>query len=251
MSQLDLAHSAEVSSRHVSFLETGRSHPSIEMVLLLAETLDVPLRDRNELLRAAGFDGRYAEPTIDDALDGVLGTALSTMLDHHEPFPLVVVDRLYRIVRTNRAANRLLTLGGFALDADELNLLEVMFDQAARDRLANWDDAASTALRRLQREVFHRPQDTELQALLDRLIATPGVPEAWRQPDFDTPDEPMLALEIELNGALLSFLTTITAFNAPRNVTLDELRIESWFPLDDRTTQACRRLLADDETENA
>lgn len=246
MSQLDLAHSAEVSSRHLSFLETGRSHPSIEMVLLLAETLDVPLRDRNELLRAAGFDGRYAEPTIEDALDGVLGTALSTMLEHHEPFPLVVVDRLYRIVRTNRAAFRLFALGGFRLDGSELNLLDAMFDPAARERIVNWSDAASTALRRLQREVFHRPQDAELQSLLDRLITTPGVPEAWRQPDLDTPDEPMLALDLELGGETLSFLTTITAFNAPRNVTLDELRIESWFPLDDATGAACHRLLADD-----
>ncbi len=252
MSQLDLAVTAEVSARHISFLETGRSQPSVEMVLLLAETLDVPLRDRNELLRAAGFAAQYAEPSIDEALDGALGLTLQTMLDHHEPFPLIVVDRLYRVIRTNEAAARLMLLGGFPLPPDgELNLLDVMFDPAGREKITNWDHAAGSALRRLQREVFHYPQDEELQALLDRLVAAPGTPDSWRRPDPSAPSDPTVTLEIEIDGQVFLFLTTITTFNAPSNVTLDELRIESWFPLDEATAAACRMLLADESLGQA
>ena len=247
MSQLDLAVTAEVSARHISFLETGRSQPSVEMVHLLTETLGVPLRDRNELLRAAGFPPQYDEPSIDDALDGALGLTLQTMLDHHEPFPLVVVDRLYRVVTSNQAAARMMTLGGFPLpEQGELNLLDIMFDPAARDLMMNWDQAATTALRRLQREVFLHPQDDELQALLDRLVETPGVPESWRRPDPSAPNDPTVTLELRLKDTVFLFLTTVTTFNAPSNVTLDELRIESWFPLDEPTKEACRMLLSDD-----
>ena len=243
MSQLDLALAAEVSSRHISFLETGRSQPSVEMVLYLAETLDVPLRERNDLLRAAGFEAHYAEPTVDDVLDGSLGLALEAMLEHHEPFPLIVVDRLYRVVRTNRAAARLFELVGLKLGRNEVNLLKVMFAAEGAELIPNWEEVAVEALRRLQRELLHRPQDEEMQALLADLLATPGIPDSWRQPDPGTPSDPQLTLELRVGEATLSFLTTITAFNAPNNVTLDELRIESWFPLDAETTAVCDHLL--------
>ncbi len=212
------------------------------MVLYLAETLDVPLRERNDLLRAAGFEGRYAEQTVDETLDGSLGVALTAMLDHHEPFPLIVVDRLYQIVRTNRAARLLLELGGLDLGHGDINLLRVMFGAEVREIMPTWDEVACDALRRLQRELLHRPQDDGLQELLAELLAAPGVPEAWRQPDPAAQNDPHLTLDLRVGHTTLSFLTTITAFNAPNNVTLDELRIESWFPLNTETADACRQL---------
>ena len=130
MSQLDLSLAAEVSARHISFLETARSRPSVEMVLTLAETLDVPLRNRNELLRAAGFGARYPEPGIDALLAGPLGITIETMAAHHEPFPLIVIDRTYRVLRLNGAARALIALTGADPDADDLNLVRLVVDPA-------------------------------------------------------------------------------------------------------------------------
>lgn len=245
MSQLDLSLTAEVSARHISFLETGRSKPSVEMVLLLADALEVPMRDVNELLRAAGFDGRYPEPTIDALLTGPLGDTIDTMLEHHQPFPMMVVDRLYNLVRTNKAGVTLFALANvdvLAAGSREVNVLRLMFDPSNREMIGEWDRSASTILRRLQRESFHRPHDAEMATLLDDLISTPGVPEAWRQPNFGEPDEPMLTLEFRAGDMAMKFLTTMTEFNAPQNVTLEELRIESYFPLDDETRSLCQQL---------
>ena len=244
MSQLDLSLVAEVSSRHISFLETGRSNPSPEMVLLLAEALDVPMRDTNELLRAAGFEPRFSEPDIDELLSGSLGTAVDTMLSHHEPFPMMVVDRLYNIVRLNGGGSGLFAIAGIDTTVSEpVNVLSVLFDPANRELIGNWAQIASALLRRLQREVFHRPHDQALNELLSELLDTPDVPQNWRQPDLSEPDEPMLPVEFRAGDLSLKFLTTITEFNAPQNVTLEELRIESYFPVDEQTRELWEQLL--------
>ncbi len=248
MSQLDLSLVAEVSARHISFLETGRSNPSPEMVLVLAEALEVPMRDTNELLRAAGFDARFSEPSVDELLSGPLGEAVTTMLEHHEPFPMMVVDRLYNVLRTNRAGARLFLLADIdlaATDPGEFNVLRLLFDPASRDMVGDWEVTAATILRRFQRETFHRPYDNAMAELLDELINTPGVPSDWRQPDLGGPEEPMLGVDFRAGDIAMRFLTTMTEFNAPQNVTLEELRIESYFPLDDQTRNLCQTLLAD------
>jgi len=252
MSQLDLSLVAEVSARHISFLETGRSQPSVEMVLVLADALGVAMRDTNELLRAAGFAARYPEPTIDALLAGALGDAVDVMLRHHEPFPMMVVDRLYNVVRTNRAGVALLAFADVELATDDaghglakdLNVLRLLFDPATRDMIGDWSQTAGTILRRFQREVFHRPHDQEMAQLLQDLIDAPGVPDNWRQPDLAETDEPMLGVTFQTGDITLNFLTTITEFNAPQNVTLEELRIESYFPLDDETRTLCAQLLS-------
>ncbi len=247
LSQLDLSLAAEVSARHISFLETGRSKPSPEMVLALAEALDVPMRDVNELLRAAGFPARYPEPDVDALLTGALGRAVETMLNHHEPFPMMVVDRLYNVVRTNRAGATLFALADIDIVAGgpgEVNVLRLLFDPASREMIGDWPGVARTILRRFQREAFHRPHDTEMAELLDDLINAPGVPVDWRQPDLSQIDEPMIGVEFRAGELSLNFLTTITEFVSPQNVTLEELRIESYFPLDDNTRTLCQQLLA-------
>jgi len=242
MSRLDLAIAAEVSARHLSFLETGRSRPSVEMVLTLAGALDIPLRNRNELLRATGFGARYPEPGIDALLTGTLGDTVDTMLAHHDPYPMVVVDRTYAVVRRNNAARTLLGLAGID-DGADLNLARLIFDPAVRPLIANWHELTGDVLRRVQREVLHHPLDDELAELLADLVGTHDVDDRWRQGDAAAPDEPAVSLDLSIGEVTMSFLTTMTVFNAAGNVTLDELRIESWYPRDDATRQWCRELL--------
>jgi len=247
MSQLDLALSAEVSTRHLSFLETGRSNPSADMVLLLAQVLNLPMRGSNELLRAAGFDSRYSEPSVAELLSGPLGFAVDTMLSHHDPFPMMVLDRLYNVIRTNQAGLRLFALAGIDLKAQqpgEINILRLVFDPEKRHMISDWDQAACLMLRRLQREVMSLPEDSQMRGLLDELLDLPDIPALWQKHDFSEPEEPMLSVEFSLAGIALRFLTTITEFNAPQNVTLEELRIESYFPHDEETNNLCKQLLA-------
>jgi len=241
LSQLDLGLAANVSSRHISFLETSRSSPSVEMVLLLAEVLDVPLRDRNDLLRAGGFDAQFPEPELDEILVGSLRHAVEVMMAGHEPFPMVVVDRLYNVLLANEAALAL-TASFLDVGATETNLMRVLFGgETARRIVTNWDDVASNMLRRLQRELLHAPQDDQLRRLHDDLVNSTATPAEWRTLDLADQAEPFLPIRLRLeDGAELAFLTTITAFNAPHNVTLDEIRIESWFPSDDATTVWCQ-----------
>lgn len=238
MSQLDLELAADVSARHISFLETGRSRPSVEMVDLLSEVLDVPLRSRNELLRAAGFEPTYPEPTMEELLAGPLGEAIDALLLHGEPYPVMVIDRRYQLVRTNRGGRLLLNLAGIELEdgqTSRINLLATLFDPELRPMLANWDEIAGQILRRLQRSVLRDPGDEQLAELLSNLLETPGVGKGWRAPDLSRPDDPMVSIRIDTGDVQLRFLITITVFSAANNVTLQELQIENYLPLDDDT----------------
>ena len=245
LSQLDLALAADVSSRHVSFLETGRADPSREMVLRLGAALDVPLRDQNAMLRAAGFADEFAEPGIEGGLSPGVEQAIARMLARHEPFPMVVMDHRYDVLRTNVGAMRLLTrmvLEPAALGARP-NAFHTLFDpRLARPFVLDWERTARVLLSRLHRETLARAGDAELASLLRSLLEYPDVPESWRQPDFSIASEPVLTVRLRRDELELSFLTTLTVFNAPQNVTLEELRIESYFPLDDATERACERL---------
>jgi transcriptional regulator with XRE-family HTH domain len=247
LSQLDLAVAAEVSTRHVSFLETGRAQPSREMVLRLGATLDVPMRDQNEMLAAAGHGEQFAEPGLGRGLPPAVEQVVERMLAQQEPYPMAVLDRRYDVLRTNAAAARL-----FALFIAEpgavpspLNVFHLLFDpRLARTFVSDWEQVAHGLVARLHREALSKPEDGALAALLRGLFAYPGVPDRWRHPDFSVPSEPTLAFRLRRGGEELAFLTTVTVFNAPQNVTLEELRIESYFPLDDRTARACERLAA-------
>jgi transcriptional regulator with XRE-family HTH domain len=247
MSQLDLALAADVSPRHVSFLETGRAQPSREMVLRLGSTLTVPLRDQNEMLRAAGLPSEFAEPRLEDGLPGGVGPALERMLRQHEPFPMVVFDRHYDLLRANEGAMRLfgrLIADPTAMPARQ-NVLLALFDpRLVRPFVVEWERVARGMTARLHRETLLRSGDVELAGLLRAIFEYPGVPESWRQPDFSIPSEATLTLHFRRDELELAFLTTLTVFNAPQNVTLEELCIESYFPLDDRTERACARLAA-------
>jgi transcriptional regulator with XRE-family HTH domain len=244
LSQLDLALAADVSARHVSFLETGRAQPSREMILRLGASLVLPLRDQNVMLRAAGYDAEFSEPRLSEGMPAAIEQAFSRMLAHHEPFPMVILDHAYGVQRANVGAKRLLSR--LARDSGELpkplNLLHLLFDpRLARPAVIDWERTARALLSRLHRESLARPGDAELAALVRSLFEYPDVPPSFRQPDFSTPSEPTLTLRLRVGDSDLAFLSTITTFSAPQNVTLDELRIESYFPLDDATTRACER----------
>ena len=245
LSQLDLALAAEVSPRHVSFLETGRSRPSQEMILRLGSTLDVPLREQNAMLRAAGLEEAFADPGPETPFAPAVERAIDRMMAQHEPFPLVVFDRKYDIVRLNEGASRLLPL--FVADPGALepplNAMALLFDpRGARPFVEDWPQTARSMLSRLHREVLASGGDAELGALLNRILELPDVPASWKQPDFGIPSEPTLMVRLHRDPTRVAFLTTVTTFSAPQNVALEELHLESWFPLDEKTAETCTRL---------
>jgi transcriptional regulator with XRE-family HTH domain len=247
MSQLDLAVAADVSSRHISFLETGRAQPSREMVLVLAAALGVPLRDQNVLLDSAGFPPAFPEPPLGGGMPPAVEQAIERMLAHHEPFPMVVLTRTYDVLRMNAGAARL--LGRLVLDPSALgtppNLLRALMDpRLTRPFVADWERTARMLLARIHRESLQHPSDGPLVALVEDLMAYPDIPESVRQPDLSLPSDATFTLRLRRDDLELAFLTTMTVFNAPQNVTLDELRIESYFPLDDATARVCDRFAA-------
>ncbi len=243
LSQLDLGIAADVSARHISFLETGRSLPSPEMVLTLGNTLSVPLRHIDEMLNAAGHDVVYDHGS--DELPASVTDALRLMKEHHEPYPLVVVDRLYNIVDTNTAGVLMLD---FLLGEDREprpNLARLTFDPGGvQPFLVNFDEVGRELLWRIQREVLAAPQDTELRSLLDELTAMPSVHAEWRTVDLSSPAQPALIVHLNKDGVEARFITTVTVFQAPQNLAVDGLQIESWFPADDQTSELFKMLAA-------
>ena len=242
LSQLDLALTADVSSRHISFLETGRSRPSENMVLLLAATLDVPLRERNTMLREAGFAPAFEEPDL-DALNPDIEHAIHVMMRQHEPFPMMILDRAYNVLRLNEAAQRMVTLCLGNVPA-QWNAMRTFFDpNGFRPFVLDWETTARMALARLHRESLRTRQDNRLRALLDDLLASPGVPESWQSHDLSHGTEGVLSLRFQVGDLALSFVATMMSFQAPQNVTLEEVQIESYFPADQATENACTQFL--------
>ena len=243
LSQLDLAVEADVSARHLSFLESGRAQPSAEMVLGLLSVLGASLREQNEALIAAGLEPRFLEPQA-GALSPEVESVLTLMMSQHEPFPLTVLGVDGTVLRANGAAKAM--FAAFAADraalaalGSSLDIFTLFFDPGLwRPFVVGWDHVARAMLARLHRDVLLR-QDERLTARLDRLLAFPHVPRAWRQPDFSAPVGPTASFRLEREGRRVGFLVTVTTFSSPGDVTLDELRIESCFPLDSETRVVC------------
>lgn len=243
-SQLELALSAGVSARHLSFLESGRAQPSEAMVLRLMAALDVPLRAQNEALRAAGFSARFAESAL-EALSPAVNWALERMLKQQEPYPLTLLSVDFRILRSNDAMRRV--LGPFIAEPARLpeatDMYALVFDPAlARPFVQDWPHLARQMLARLHREVLRSGGDERLTALLTRVLAYPDVDAQWRHPDLGVEVDSALSLRLQRDDLQVGFMTTVTTFSVPRMVTLEELRIESYFPLDAATQTVCERL---------
>jgi transcriptional regulator with XRE-family HTH domain len=248
LSQLALASEAGVSPRHLCFLETGRAKPSRDMVLLLAEALDVPLRERNTLLLAAGLAPEYTESRLDAPSLEVVRRALDAILEQHEPFPAVVMDRHWEIVRTNRAAAGLF---GFLLEGQPLtaatNVLRLMFDPSGvRPFVANWEAVAESLARRVHREAVGGVKDAATERLLAEIRAYPGVPAVWRRAAsaLGSPLLPVVPVNFEKDTRAYRFFSTVTTLGTPQDITVQEIRIECFFPADERTRERARLELA-------
>ena len=242
LSQLDLAIAADVSNRHISFLETGRSEPSAEMVVRLGAALDVPLRHVNAMLKAVGHDAAYAEGDV--ALPSEVRHALELMKRHHDPFPLVVLDGAYNLLEMNMGAMRLFSTLIPSLPSamsNGLNLALLTFDpNGAQPLIANFDELGRALLWRIQREALAEPENGPLQEVLERILLMPTVPNNWHEVDLTVTSSPAVGVRLRHADHELRFMTTVTTFQAPQSVALDELRIESWFPIDDETADMCR-----------
>ena len=245
MSQLALAIEADVSPRHVSFVETGRAKPSREMVLQLATALDVPLRERNGLLLAAGYAPIFLESHLDAPELRAVRLALDAILAKQEPYPAVVMNRTWDILATNSAAARFF---GHLLDdapvRSPLNVVRMMFDPAAlRPCVSNWEAVAQSLVRRVQREAVGGVPDEATVQLLADVLAFPGVPDRWSRPDPDSPLVPVIPVVFLKHGRTYTFFSAVTTLGTPQDVTLQELRIECFFPMDADTDQNVRALM--------
>jgi transcriptional regulator with XRE-family HTH domain len=245
ISQLDLALEAGVSSRHVSFIETGRAQPSREMVLLLARSLDLPLRDRNALLSAAGYAPMYRETALDSPAMAQVRRALDLILRQQEPYPAIVVDRHWNVRQGNEASARLgaLLVAPEAAELGPPNAMRLAFHpRGFRPYIANWDAAAAAMIQWLHRDAVSGLGGAETRRLLEELLGYPGVPRHWHTLDLDASTAPFLSVEFRKDDLELRFFTTLTSLGTPHDITLQELRIECFFPADEATEAAARRL---------
>jgi transcriptional regulator with XRE-family HTH domain len=237
LSQLDLALDAGVSARHLSFVETGRSQPSREMVLRLAEQLEVPLRDRNGLLLAAGYAPVYRERRLDDPELRPVRDALDLVLKGHEPCPAVVVDRGWNMVAANASVGSLIEGAAPELLAPPVNVLRLsLHPDGMAPRILNLGEWRAHLLERLERQVA-LTGDAELAALHEELSGYPGGGEGEH-----AVHEIAVPLRLRAGDAELSFVSTIATFGTAVDVTVSELSIESFFPADAATAEALRLL---------
>ena len=250
-SQLDLAVTSQVSQRHISFLESGRAKPSREMVLQLAEVLEIPLRQQNLMLTAAGFAPIHAETDLSAPEMVSIRKALDFMLRQQEPYPAIVVDRYWNLLLTNPAANRLLNAfvapeelqARFYRDG-KVNLMRAMFHpQGFRPFIVNWDDFSVNLLQRLHREAIAEGESEQSKALLDELMGYPGITEVWQPSTRTTQNTMLLTVHLKRGDLELEFFSTIATLGTPYDITLQELRIECLFPANDSTERNWKKLL--------
>ena len=246
MSQLDLAAEAEISSRHLSFIETGRAGPSREMVRLLAQVLDVPLRDRNALLTAAGYAPIYRETRLEAPAMAQARRALDFILRQQEPYPALVLDRHWNVLDVNEGSARVQRAFLDSAAVAELgppNAMRLMFHpRAFRPHIVNWEATAASLIQWLHRDALSGFADSETRALLQELLSYPDVPRHWRTLDVEASTAPFLPIEFSKDELSLRYFTTLTSLGTPHDITLQELRIECFFPADEATEAASRRL---------
>lgn len=247
LSQLDLALLADISQRHLSYLETGKSHPSREMITRLCDAMDIPLRERNQLYRAAGFNPKYNESSLQNADMLPIQDALERMLTHHDPYPAVVVDRFWNLVQQNQSANNLFgsvikTLGDDQscitdpLAPEKLNLAMLsLHPMGLRRFMLNRAEVSGQFLHRLKSEAM-ATADPDVYHHLNAIIEAAGPIES--APSSNTKAlMPALAIELQLGEHVLKLFSVISTFGTPQDITTDEMRIEMFYPADTATKQ--------------
>ena len=238
-SQMDLALEADISTRHLSFIETGRSRPSREMVVRLADQLDVPLRERNAMLLAAGFAPVYGERSLNDAEMRAARQAIDIVLSGHEPYPALAIDRHWNLIAANRAVGPLIASAAAHLLEPPTNVLRLsLHPDGIAPLIANLAEWRAHILDRLERQVS-ATADALLKNLLEELSSYPAIDGAGSRHEFG---EVLIPLRLASPVGELSLLTTTTVFGTPMDVTLAELAIECFFPADEVTGERLRVL---------
>jgi transcriptional regulator with XRE-family HTH domain len=251
ISQLELSLTAGVSQRQLSFIESGRARPGRDTVLSLAEALEVPLRERNTLLQAAGFSAVYPMRNLDDPLLAAVRDALNLLLERHEPNPALLVDRQTNFLSANRAAR--LVFGRYG-DLEEIlrrccgngspNLLRLSFHpDGLRPHILNWTEVAPIMLMRARQEAVASGNEALLK-LLDEVMAYPGVADACHKTQPGAKTQPTLTLDLEWGERRLRLFSMFSSFGWPQDLLTDELRIESFFPADAESAKLLNELAA-------
>ncbi|MFL6604930.1 MAG: helix-turn-helix domain-containing protein [Steroidobacteraceae bacterium] len=241
-SQIELSLDSGVSQRHVSFIESGRSLPSRETLIGIAEALDIPLRDRNTLLLAAGFAPLYSETAWNASEMRSLTQAIQRILRQHDPFPAVVMDRYWNVLLSNDSAPRF--FGSFidmAARKGPRNLLHLMFDpHGMRPFVQDWETVARSLIQRVYRESVGRVVDEKTKQLLAQLLTYPGVEADWKSPAVSSigPMTPVMTYSFLWKEQVLNYFSMITTVGSPASVAAQELRIECMFPTDS-VTECC------------
>jgi transcriptional regulator with XRE-family HTH domain len=242
-SQMDLALDTGVSTRHLSFVETGRSKASPELLLALAEQLQVPLRERNSLLLAAGYAPRYRQSQLDDPAVSPARAALERMIDLHDPYPGIVIDQSWDVVLANQAAGRLAAVLPPELAGPPMNVFRACLrpDGLARSTL-NFPEWAAYLLGQLDR-LRLVSADPAVADLAQEVRSYPNVAALgdWRSAARSPTGALLVPWRVDLGGTELSLFTTLTVFGAPHDVTLAELAVELFYPADDKTAGFLRQ----------
>ena len=243
LSQLALSLEADISTRHLSCVETGRAQPSREMVVRLAEALQIPLRDRNALLLAAGYAPLYRDTALDTPELEAAGQAVELLMAQLEPNPVLVLDRYWNILRINAGAKRFLALFPGCDSVTPLNGPRLAFHpQGLRPFIENWEVVAARIIRRVHREAVDNPSDETMKCFLEELLNYPNVPSRWRMLEFESDPSPFLTINYRWKNSTLRLFSVLTTFGTPQDIALQELRIESFFPADDETRTVLNRL---------
>jgi transcriptional regulator with XRE-family HTH domain len=235
-SQFDLALDAGVSQRHLSFIESGRSVPSRQTLIDITQALDIPLRDRNPLLLAAGYAPIYSEGAWDAVEMQSVTNALKRMLRQHEPFPAVVMDRYWNVLMTNESAPRFFNCFiDMAARRGPRNMLHLIFDpEGMRPFVADWENVARSLIQRVHRESVGRVIDEKTKELLAALLAYPDVKTRWKTPNLLSA-APVIPLSFVKDDQALNYFSMVTTVGTPQTIAAQELRVECLFPVDDAT----------------
>ncbi len=239
ISQLSLALDAAISTRHLSCVETGRAEPSREMVLRLAEALEVPLRERNTLLLAAGYAPLYRQTSLDAPEMEAAHQAVDLLLRQQEPYPAIVIDRYWNILKMNSGSRYF--LGRFPI-CDSLkpyNAVRLVFHpKGLRPFIENWDGVAARIIQRVHHASSANPSDEKMKCFLDELLSYSAVPSRWRVPDLDDSPSPFLSINYRWKNSTLRLFSTLTTFGTAQDIALQETHIEIFLPADEPTRTA-------------
>jgi transcriptional regulator with XRE-family HTH domain len=244
-SQLAISVNTGISQRQISFIESGRSVPSRSTLIGIAQALEIPLRERNALLLAAGYAPLYSEAEWTSGEMKAIGKALDRMIAQHEPYPAIVMDRYWNVLRTNDAAPRLFNCFiDMSSQPSPRNLLHLMFDpKGMRPFIADWEALAKTLIQRVHREAVGHVIDQKTKDLVTNLLAYPDVRSDWRAPE-GLSALPMIPIRLVKDGATLSYFSLVTTVGTPQTIAAQELRVECMYPADDETEALHAKLLA-------